>query len=273
MDLKVDLNIPIHQGAFPLHEAAYSLSPGLIELFLSHGAQPDSRCDHVDSEYYGLLPLHIALKRLSSDKNLIQWTPSQSIVELIIMLCLPKMEEALETTRLLALNTKEIEEVIRFYAKRGKVTDLAVLLMVARKKFMDPITLLDKDGFTLKGCMTFRRCIRSELAALINIEYGIMGLNEEEELFEVCRERKMVMMSTLLMLEIFERAGDAIDEYLQSKQSNKSEEQVAQEVASLLAEAGFDTDSRDIGDRRVCRMWIWTTGYLYATLHPFRHAF
>uniref|UniRef100_A0A5B7B9X3 Uncharacterized protein n=1 Tax=Davidia involucrata TaxID=16924 RepID=A0A5B7B9X3_DAVIN len=201
--------------------------------------EADSRCKVGGWEVHDLLSLHTTLERVSSDKNLIQWTPIQPVTWLIVMLCLPKMKEAIETVRLLALNTKEISEVIRFYAKEGKLIELAILLMVARKKFMDPITVQSKSGFTLKECMMFRQCITIELAALIDEEYSLMGLDEKKEFIAMCREKRVAMISILHMLEIFERAGHSIEEYLHSMQYDAPEKQVAEEVATLLLQAGF----------------------------------
>uniref|UniRef100_A0A5B7AYL2 Uncharacterized protein n=1 Tax=Davidia involucrata TaxID=16924 RepID=A0A5B7AYL2_DAVIN len=256
MDLNLDLNVPNSYGAFPLHVATSSLSPGLIELFLYHGAEANIRCNAVDSENkHGLLPLHIALERASSaDKCLSHWTPKHSIFKLIIMLCLPEMKEAMETCRLLALNTKDIKEVICSYVKEGKFIELAILMMVARKKVMDPITLQSKDGLTLKECMTFRQWVKSELAALIDEEYFFMGMKEEKQLIRTRKEKKVAMISTLLLVEIFERVGDTFEAYLQSKQ-NVPKEHVAGEIAWLLAEAGFILNCKDVDLSDVFDSW------------------
>lgn len=60
----VDLNVPNADGVFPLHEAACSLSPSLIELFIQNGAKADSILNGVDDEKRGLLPFQIALQML-----------------------------------------------------------------------------------------------------------------------------------------------------------------------------------------------------------------
>ncbi|XP_059633973.1 uncharacterized protein LOC132276531 [Cornus florida] len=235
MGLEVDLNIPINGGAFPLHVAASTLSPALIELFLHHGALADVRCNAGDSEHNGLLPLHIALERVSS---FTEWTPVNSIFKLIIILCLPKMKEALETSRLLALNTKKIKDVVRCYAKDGKLIELTVLLMVAREKVMDQITFQGIHLFTSTGHMTLRECVKHELAILICYEYKLMGRNEEKMLFQICKKFKAAMISIIQLLEIFETAGDAIETYLQSERTNAPKEQIVLEVSGLLKKLG-----------------------------------
>uniref|UniRef100_A0A5B6ZLY6 Uncharacterized protein n=1 Tax=Davidia involucrata TaxID=16924 RepID=A0A5B6ZLY6_DAVIN len=246
--LEVDLNVPINKGAFPMHEAASSLSAGLVKLFLRHGAQADVENDLAKLNGHGPLPLHAVLERLSSDKNLIKWTPRQSVFKLIIQLCLPKMKEALETVRFLAWNTEQFKEVVRPYAQEGKLIELAILLMVAREKVMAPIKVQRKDepdGCTLSGYMTLRECIKCELEDIIDCEYRLFGRKDYKEVARLYKVQKMVIKSSLLLLEIFERAGDAFEAYLKLEQTSATKEKVAREVASLLVQAGFILNSKD----------------------------
>ena len=67
------------------------------------------------------------------------WTPEESLFKLNAILCLPEMNEVLETCRVLAKKSKRLNEVACFYAKNGKIVGLTVLLIVARKKVMLPI--------------------------------------------------------------------------------------------------------------------------------------
>lgn len=55
------------------------------------------------------------------------------------MLCFPRMHDSLETIRLLAWKTEVIDDVLTYYALKGKIIELAALLMVAREKVMGPI--------------------------------------------------------------------------------------------------------------------------------------
>ncbi|KAA8541746.1 hypothetical protein F0562_022898 [Nyssa sinensis] len=250
-DLKLDLNVYNKRGAYPLHMGAYSLCPGLTELFLRHGAQANVRCPAVKSEMYGLLPLHVALERVSAQISLTQWTTRHSIFKLIILLCLPEMKEALETSRLLAWNTctKDFKEVICSYAKEGKLIELATLILVAQKNVMGPITVRSNDGLHLKEYMRFHQWVKSELAALIDQEYTLMGLKKEKKSIRMCKKKKVAMMSTLLLVEIFEKAGDPIEAYLQSKKKSKKnvpKERVALKISLLLAEAGFKLNCKDV---------------------------
>ncbi|XP_059642812.1 uncharacterized protein LOC132284704 isoform X2 [Cornus florida] len=222
-DLKLDLNIPIDQGVYLLHEAASSLSLRLVELFLHHGARANVQCSAIDSEHNGLLPLHVALERVRYDERLAQWTPRKSIFKLIIMLCLPKMKEALETNRLLLYNTYGFKEVVRYFVKGGKLIELAVLLMVAREIVMDPLDCQNITPFTRRmGCITLQQSIQLELTVLINYEYRLMYRNQEKKLYRICKKLKATMMYSLQILEIFERAGGAIEAYLQLDRTNVS---------------------------------------------------
>ncbi|XP_059634224.1 uncharacterized protein LOC132276684 [Cornus florida] len=117
--------------------------------------------------------------------------------------------------------------------------------MVAREKVMDSITFESVELFTSTGCMTLHQCIQLELAALINSEYRLMYKKEDKKLAQICKNLKEAMIYMLQLLEIFERAGDAIETYLQLERTNVPKEQVTQEVASLLAVAGFKLKSRE----------------------------
>lgn len=151
--LTIDPNVSNSNGVFPLHAAACSLSSSLVDLFLQHGAQTNCKVDGLDSEKGGLLPLHMALEILSCDNSLRRWKPDrkESIFDLIIMLCFPRMHNSLETIRLLAWKTEVIDDVLTYYALKGKIIELAALLMVAREKVMGPISCESVDGTDVSG--------------------------------------------------------------------------------------------------------------------------
>ncbi|GAV79589.1 hypothetical protein CFOL_v3_23054, partial [Cephalotus follicularis] len=82
--LRVDLNVPLPHGSYPLHHAASVFSLHLIDLYLQHGA-------NIGVVYNGLLPLNVALEKLCYHNYLVDWTPKDSIFKLITILCLPQM--------------------------------------------------------------------------------------------------------------------------------------------------------------------------------------
>lgn len=68
--LAVDIHSPCYESLFPLHYAAQSGHPGVIELLLYHCARTDVRCNCSKKEekkksVHPLnLPLHLALNQL-----------------------------------------------------------------------------------------------------------------------------------------------------------------------------------------------------------------
>ncbi|XP_059643525.1 uncharacterized protein LOC132285361 [Cornus florida] len=123
--------------------------------------------------------------------------------------------------------------------------------MVAREKVMEPITFQGCNNFTSRGCMTLRECVVIELAAHIGNEYKLMGRSrkrkyslkkqrsEEMKLSQIHEELKEAMVSTLLLLEIFERAGDKIEAHSQLEQPNKSHQNC---VRGIRNKAIFSTE-------------------------------
>ncbi|XP_059635810.1 uncharacterized protein LOC132277993 [Cornus florida] len=210
----VDLNVPIEFGLCPLHIAAEAFSYDMIDLLLRHGAQTDVRT--IEGEFRGdLLPLNIALEMLSCyHRYLSDWTPKQSIFKLIVILSLPQMKVPLETNRLLAWNTKDVSNIFYHYAMEGKLIPVATLLMVAREKIMAPSTMQSKDFCGLGGGMMIRQCILEEMASLTNEEVKLTCIGSYSN--QRLKNKKALMTIALLLLEVFDKAGDAIETYRRS---------------------------------------------------------
>ncbi|XP_027126122.1 uncharacterized protein [Coffea arabica] len=249
--LVIDLNVAKRDGIFPLHEAACSLSSSLVKLFLRHGAEANRRLHAIDSDKRELLPVQIALETLSCDNTLTEWKPNtkESVFDLIIMLCFPRLQDQLETVRLLVAHTELLDEIVCYYVLKGALIELAILLMANWEKVMGPVSCLCVDGSKVQ--VPLRHFIRSEMAALLDLEHYLMYRKGEEEkkLYELSKERKSAMLSTLPLLEVFEKAGDAIGKYVQSRDVNIQDEQVAEDVTRLFREAGFRPNSQ--GNRLV----------------------
>uniref|UniRef100_A0A5B7AIJ6 Uncharacterized protein n=1 Tax=Davidia involucrata TaxID=16924 RepID=A0A5B7AIJ6_DAVIN len=227
----LDLNVSCSLGFFPLHHAANSFSPGLTELFLFHGARTDLRSKHRIPEYNDKIPLNTALEFLRTSKPLIEWTPQKSIFKLLILLCQPRVQSALETIELLAWNTKVTEEEILHCARDGKLVEFAALMMVARKKIIDPFT-------------TVHKCIMSQFSALTLEEFSLMKSGESNKL-AMLGDKKAVMVSALQLLDVFKRAGDALEAYVKQDKIDVTKVQAITEVACLLLQAGFDLKDQD----------------------------
>jgi hypothetical protein len=130
----------------------------------------------------------------------------------------------LEIVRLLIRETNELGEESFCYAKYGRLVELVVLLLVAREK-VTSISLVkksslsqnDHDSNCLDDCVTFREFIISELTQLSALQVKVEICCEDNKLSSSCKEKQNLMMSALLLLEIFERAGKTIESYLQNQ--------------------------------------------------------
>lgn len=96
--------------------------------------------------YLTFLPLccNSERRRLRCFSGQNAFSPEKSTFQLIASLCLPVLERSLEVCKLLALSSKNIAKEAYNYAVEGKLTEFAVLLMVALKKVLVPITFSKK---------------------------------------------------------------------------------------------------------------------------------
>ncbi|XP_027159593.1 uncharacterized protein LOC113761003 isoform X1 [Coffea eugenioides] len=219
---------------------------GLPELD-SFETMPNFGWDESDPEHQKLLPMRAAIEKLCSGANISQWTPKESTFKLVIMLFLLKMKETWETASSLAQNLEKINEISCCYAKEGKLIELSIILLVAREKVMCPIVFQIRGEKCMRS-MTLLQFINSEMAQAIDLECRLTGRKTklEEELDKLCKQRKLNMMSALELLEIFEKAGSALQKYFWSERGNVQREKVIKDVCMLLSEAGFDLKEEEI---------------------------
>lgn len=112
---------------------------------------------------------------------------------------------------------------------------------------MDPM-LVQINGEKSRRSMTFQQFIKSELAQAIDLECRLLGRTTKKEkgLIKLCKQKKTALISALPLLEIFDKAGADLQEYLQSGTSNVQKEQVIKDVAQVLAKAGFRFNCKDV---------------------------
>uniref|UniRef100_A0A5B6YRY7 Uncharacterized protein n=1 Tax=Davidia involucrata TaxID=16924 RepID=A0A5B6YRY7_DAVIN len=177
---------------------------------------------------------------------LVDWTPKQSIFKLIAVLCLPQMKVPLDVNRLLAWNTKEVNKIFNHYAMEGKFIEMAALLMVAREKVMASSMFQRKDSFGLDGRVMIRQSILQEIALLTDEEIKSTGNSRNCKSVRMLKNMKAMMKFSLMLLEVFERAGDAIETYRQAVQSEMPKEKLVKDIKALLEEAGFVLKDKDI---------------------------
>lgn len=119
-------------------------------------------------------------------------------------------------------NVEMINELACYYALENKLIELSVLLMVAREKLMDEIAIEGKDN--QKTNINFRQAMNLEFAKLIDLKYRSMGRTKEEEeiVYRSCERRISSVMCSLCLLEVFEKAGSAIEGYLKNRKHDVS---------------------------------------------------
>jgi len=130
----------------------------------------------------------------------------------------------LEIMRLPTWETNELGEESFCYAKHGRLVELVVLFLVAREKVTyvslvnkSSLSQNDRDSNCLDDCTTLREFIISELARLSALQVKLEICCEDDKLSSSCKEKQNLMMSALLLLEIFERAGKTIESHLQNQ--------------------------------------------------------
>ncbi|KAI8557998.1 hypothetical protein RHMOL_Rhmol04G0054600 [Rhododendron molle] len=220
----LDLNAPMPGAGpfFPLHYAADFACPRVRPLV---GA---------DSILSGTFYISVDSIPLSSRNGLFSFPATTDC---------PK-ESALKACKFLAWSSKNVEKEVSYYAIEGKLTEFAILLMVARKKVLVPITFSIQDGDDWDRFMMLRQCLR-EILESISDEWlkspGTLGRKKATWILK----SNVVLRSAALVLEVVERAGNSLEDYLMFEQHSASKEQVERDVASRLEKAGFTLEARD----------------------------
>ncbi|XP_059638307.1 uncharacterized protein LOC132280183 isoform X4 [Cornus florida] len=222
-----DLNIPFNDGLYPLHLAANSLSYEMIATLLCHGARTDVRT--IEGEFRGdLFPLNVSLET----------------------------KVPLEINRLLAWNTKEVDKIFSHYAMEGELIEMATLLMVAREKLIplsmsirksiiEEIVGLTEDEIKLIGSHKNDKLVE-EIVRLTQDESKLLGINKIGKLVRSLNDIKAAMTRGILLLEVFEKAGVALEKYRRLIQSEMPKEKVANDINALLERAGFVINDKDV---------------------------
>ncbi|CAM0949441.1 unnamed protein product [Alopecurus aequalis] len=122
----------------PLHIAAEKHSARCIQLLLSRNARTDLRV--VDGR--PLIALEVAL---NSRRVQVDWSVDNTVEDVLAYL----QQKDLKSVRLLAEKTREIGEVAYRYAMEGRVTQLAMLLLVAEDKISATVSVVI-DGVRTK---------------------------------------------------------------------------------------------------------------------------
>nr|XP_029120687.1 uncharacterized protein LOC105045648 isoform X3 [Elaeis guineensis] len=187
-------------GRTPLQNAAEMHSAKCIELLLRKNARTDLRSRDGSS----CLALEIAL---SSKRMQVDWSPSDSIEELLTLL----RERDFSAIRLLVERTRGVAEIADANAMAGRVTALAVLLLVAADKFTAPVTVRGEGGFSRKSSRTVYDSVLGEAltlgtrtkAASSGSRLGGNRLADGWESTQSCREKRKALLREIELLHVF----------------------------------------------------------------------
>lgn len=122
-------------------------------------------------------------------------------------------KDSLKAVELLASSSKNVEKIAYYLAMDGHLVELAVLLTVAREKVFAPITFSRQNGDNWDGRMTLDQWLKFEVRSLHIQECKVMGPFAEKKLTWIERKKRL-LDSIALLLDIFGKAGDAIEEYM-----------------------------------------------------------
>ncbi|XP_059634227.1 uncharacterized protein LOC132276687 [Cornus florida] len=170
-----------------------------------------------------------------------EWSPKDSIFKLIIMLCLPEMQERWETLRASLLCTKVecIQELTVHSAEEGKLIELVALLSVDSTDFHTESKNYYGQNDKFTAIEISRQRVATKMVSLIVEERKLTGSRSNKLV-----QKRRLMMSVMLLLEIFERIGEEI-EYLVSgshlilTESSKRSEIMAKFLVFKLRDSGF----------------------------------
>ncbi|KAK8636004.1 hypothetical protein V6N13_004714 [Hibiscus sabdariffa] len=188
----------------------------------------------------GSLPLKASLEKLCYHPFLNDWTPKKSIFKLVFVYFIFTFiirKNPWRASGWVARKT-EIETIGCELARQGKLIELASLLMVVPEKLI----ITTSPGSNDLSSNVIRRCITSDLQASLDAEVRLMGRSNSDKLVEKCKDEQEMKLSALMVLEVFERAGNSINQYLQSDAYNdgmRSRLEIVREIQNLLEKVGF----------------------------------
>lgn len=159
------------------------------------------------------LPIHFVLLHLSFLEHLYPWIRGDSLIKLIILLCQWKTKPILDSARLLAQYTDSINDIAWTFVNFGALKQFGALLLVAREKVMAPFD----TGLTIHQRLT------NEIDSFSKTDIG----SEQAEY-------KNILIDARQLLDVFERAGDALGLYCSSMQKNVAMEDAIADVCELL---------------------------------------
>ncbi|XP_058217760.1 uncharacterized protein LOC131328836 isoform X1 [Rhododendron vialii] len=239
-------------GDHLLHRAARFCSSDLVQLFLHHKARSDTRYsdyryDRGEDLRNGLRPLDIAFNFARSQYPFLESYPfgGQSTFQMILYLCQLGAGHVGDTIKFLACSSEEVAKEAYHYARKGKLIELALLLIVAREKILVPIDLYVEGGVGSSGRTTILHWLQFQIL-ILTYEEKLMGDCKNGKSTKIRRD-KMVMRSAALLLEVFGRAGHAIEEIVQylSRSPFARSEELEKHAVFWLKEAGFKFKNGD----------------------------
>ncbi|KAI8535125.1 hypothetical protein RHMOL_Rhmol10G0151000 [Rhododendron molle] len=131
-------------------------------------------------------------------------------------------KSALKACNLVAWSSENVEKEAYYYAIEGKLTEFAILLMVARKEVLVPITFSIQDGDEI---MALQQSFQKKLVSISDEWLKSPGTLGRKKATWILKSN-VVLRSAALVLEVVERAGNSLEDYLMFEQHSQGRRMV-----------------------------------------------
>ncbi|PVH39411.1 hypothetical protein PAHAL_5G495200 [Panicum hallii] len=204
------------------------------------GAAPlrGRRADPNGRHRYGFTPLHLAAENFSVDMYLEDhWANGDHIVSLIFLLCVPEMKMFLDTTRLIAKQTDSIVDEVWNYIRTEKLVEAAILLLAAQKQLRG-CRNKSSSQVSLNGFDIVKSRIDEALDSLHRKGLAMVKEGKNGKALQMLQNKKEALLTAHALVGIIQKAGEALEGYIQTY-PEVSHEEIVEHVSSILTSSGI----------------------------------
>uniref|UniRef100_J3N5E2 Uncharacterized protein n=1 Tax=Oryza brachyantha TaxID=4533 RepID=J3N5E2_ORYBR len=229
-----DPNILHRFGFSPLHMAAENFNVAMVKLLFRYGTSANIRTKG-SRVIEGLLPLHVVVENATMHKYLEDhWAGGDSIIRLILLLCLPEMKMFLDTTRLIAKHTDNIVDEVCGYIHEEMHVHTAILLLAAQKQLRGRLNKSSGEA-SLNGFDILKSCIDDALDTIHLEGLTMVKQGKNGKALKRLKDRKEALLTAHALVRI---AGIALEGYIQTH-SQVPHDDIVEHVLSILKSNGI----------------------------------
>ncbi|PUZ58312.1 hypothetical protein GQ55_5G499200 [Panicum hallii var. hallii] len=214
---RADPNGRHRYGFTPLHLAAENFSVDMVKLLFRHGASANVRTKGEDV-VEGLLPLHVAVENAAQ-----------------------KM--FLDTTRLIAKQTDSIVDEVWNYIRTEKLVEAAILLLAAQKQLRG-CRNKSSSQVSLNGLDIVKSNIDEALDTLHLEGLAMVKEGKNGKALQMLQNKKEALLTAHALVGIIQKAGEALEGYIQTY-PEVSHEEIVEHVSSILTRDCEKTNEAD----------------------------